>query len=333
MIGIKSGTQTWSNAEQQSSLRSDGSQGMSAIERDKVLGDQNLGEFLNKVADPNWVDPKKTRQVGGTELDKDAFLKLFLAQLKNQDPTNTMDSHELAAQLAQFTSLEKLNSINEGIEGLAGKSKGAHNFDVLQMVGKTVTVDSSKIIRTDEKSSHEIAFTLPSNSPSAEISIRNAAGQEIRKIEARGLKEGSNTVDWDGRLENGTNANAGDYNVVISAKGGSGQKLHAETRFQGQVTGVNFTGQGPVLLVGKQTIKMSDIKGIVDTELDLKNASTLDAHKVTNTKNLKARDAGQPDLTVAGMGGNLESVAMQQGLINKIQKEVAKQQPNQGDKQ
>src|SRR5690606_22005598 len=109
MISIKGGTQTWSNAEQQSSLRGDGTQNMSAADREKILGDKDLGEYLNKIADPNWIDPKKARQVGGTELDKDAFLKLFLAQLKNQDPMNTMDSHELAAQLAQFTSLEKLN--------------------------------------------------------------------------------------------------------------------------------------------------------------------------------------------------------------------------------
>src|SRR5690606_24137277 len=126
-------------------------QSMSAADRDQVLGEKDLGEYLNKVADPNWIDPKKARQVGGTELDKDAFLKLFLAQLKNQDPTNTMDSHELAAQLAQFTSLEKLNSIDEGIGGLAKQNSGVQNFDVLQMVGKTVTTDSSKIIRSDEK--------------------------------------------------------------------------------------------------------------------------------------------------------------------------------------
>src|SRR5690606_26111207 len=133
-----------------------------------------------------------------------------------------------------------------------------------------------------------------------------AAGQEIRKIEALGLKKGLNVVDWDGRLENGTHANVGDYNVMIAAKSGSGQKLHAETRFEGTVTGINFTGQGPVLLVGKQTVKMSDIKGIVDKKAEENQQQRNDAHHVTRVNELKARDANQPDAMVVGMGGNLE---------------------------
>jgi flagellar basal-body rod modification protein FlgD len=325
MLGVKGGTQTYSKAEQVSSLRGDGKQTVSATNRDAALnGKEDIGEVLNKVADPNWVDPKKMRQVGGNELDKDAFLKLFLAQLKNQDPTNTMDSHELAAQLAQFSSLEKLNSIDEGIGSLAQKGKNPQNFEVLSMVGRTVMGDSAKIIRTDAKASHEIGFNLQGEADVAEVSIRNAAGQEIRKLEIRGLKKGPNKLDWDGRLDNGTNANEGDYSVIITAKNAAGQKVHAETKFKGRVTGVNFTGQGPILMMGQQAIKLTDVKGISDPTLE-GNENILDgANKITKTKSLMARDASEPDMTVVGMGGNLESVGMQQGLINNIEKSLNK---------
>lgn len=341
MIGVKTGTQTWSRAEQVSSLRGDGTKTMSAVDEQKVLGGkEDLGEVLNKIADPNWVDPKKARRVGNDELDKDAFLKLFLAQLKNQDPTNTMDSHELAAQLAQFTSLEKLNSIDEGISALGEKNKAPQNFEVLSMVGRTVSGDSSKIIRTDSKQQHEIAFNLAANADVAEVSIRNATGQEVRKIELRGLKQGPNKYDWDGRLENGTPAKEGDYNVVITAKNGA-QKIHAETKFQGRVTGVNFTGQGPVLMLGNQSVRLSEVKGIVDPEIEASESSLSNAHKVTKAKDLKARDGNAPDMTVVGMAGNMENVGMQQGLVNKIEKQLTEaekraasqeNQPNEGEK-
>lgn len=335
MISVKGGTQTWSTAEQVSSLRGDGTQHMSASDRDRALnGKEDIGELANKIADPNWVDPKKTRRVGGDELDRDAFMKLFLAQLKNQDPTNTLDSHELAAQLAQFSQLEKLNGIEEGIKGMAKKAESPQNFEVLSMVGKVVSGDSARIIRTDEKAMHEIAFDLKGDADVAEISIRNIAGQEIRKMEARGLKKGPNKLDWDGKLDNGTNANVGDYNVVITAKNASGQKIFADTKFQGRVTGVNFTGQGPILMMGPQSIKLTDVKGISDPSLEATgDLGFANANKITQTKNLMAKDAASPDLTVVGMGGNMENVGMQQGLINKIEKEMEKQQPKQGENQ
>jgi flagellar basal-body rod modification protein FlgD len=55
-----------------------------------------------------------------TEFGKDEFLKLLVAQLKNQDPMNPMDNQEFVSQLATFTSLEQLMSINANVSKLAG---------------------------------------------------------------------------------------------------------------------------------------------------------------------------------------------------------------------
>ena len=55
-----------------------------------------------------------------TEFGKDEFLKLLVAQLKNQDPLDPMDNQQFVSQLATFSSLEQLISINEGVGKLAG---------------------------------------------------------------------------------------------------------------------------------------------------------------------------------------------------------------------
>ncbi len=47
----------------------------------------------------------------GASLDKDAFLKLLVAQLKYQDPSKPVDSAEFMAQTAQFTQVEKLDQM------------------------------------------------------------------------------------------------------------------------------------------------------------------------------------------------------------------------------
>ena len=51
-------------------------------------------------------------------LGRDAFLKLLTTQLQHQDPTQPMDDSALLAQLAQFSSLEKLTQIATSIEDL-----------------------------------------------------------------------------------------------------------------------------------------------------------------------------------------------------------------------
>ena len=54
--------------------------------------------------------------ISGTKqsLDKDAFLKLMVTQLKYQDPLDPQDNSEYVAELAQFSSLEQMTNVAEG---------------------------------------------------------------------------------------------------------------------------------------------------------------------------------------------------------------------------
>lgn len=54
--------------------------------------------------------------------DQQTFLTLLVAQLKNQDPLNPQDGTQFVTQLAQFTSLEQLTSINQKIGLLVNPS-------------------------------------------------------------------------------------------------------------------------------------------------------------------------------------------------------------------
>ncbi|MDD4048304.1 MAG: flagellar hook capping FlgD N-terminal domain-containing protein, partial [Clostridia bacterium] len=49
-------------------------------------------------------------------LDKDAFLKLLVTQLQNQDATNPVDDKEFIAQMAQISSLEQMQNLNQTFE-------------------------------------------------------------------------------------------------------------------------------------------------------------------------------------------------------------------------
>ncbi|MCE9593692.1 MAG: hypothetical protein K8S98_05825 [Planctomycetes bacterium] len=54
-----------------------------------------------------------------SKLDKDSFMKLLVNQMKNQDPMEPADNTQMIAQLAQFSSLEQMETLNQNIVGLA----------------------------------------------------------------------------------------------------------------------------------------------------------------------------------------------------------------------
>jgi len=53
------------------------------------------------------------------QLGKDAFMNLLVSQMKNQDPLAPAKNEEMLAQLAQFSSLEQMQELNDNIVGLA----------------------------------------------------------------------------------------------------------------------------------------------------------------------------------------------------------------------
>jgi len=68
------------------------------------------------------------------ELGQDAFLKLLIAQLANQDPLNPMDDREFIAQMAQFSALEQMTQMNRTLGGMANLDQ----YSLVQYVGTTV---------------------------------------------------------------------------------------------------------------------------------------------------------------------------------------------------
>lgn len=60
----------------------------------------------------NSTSPSASSTTATPTIDKDMFLQLLVAQLKNQDPLNPTDSATFVTQLAQFEQLE--NTINQG---------------------------------------------------------------------------------------------------------------------------------------------------------------------------------------------------------------------------
>ena len=68
--------------------------------------------------------------------DHDMFLQLLVAQLRYQDPMNPTDSTQFMAQNAQFTALEKMQNVADGMSQLLSAQL---SFGATNMLGKQVS--------------------------------------------------------------------------------------------------------------------------------------------------------------------------------------------------
>lgn len=67
------------------------------------------------AAAPSQYDAIAPKQ----QLDKDAFMKLLVTQMKSQDPLSPTSNQEFIGQLASFSSLEQMQNLNDNVLGLA----------------------------------------------------------------------------------------------------------------------------------------------------------------------------------------------------------------------
>lgn len=94
----------------------------------------NVVNGYNKKLDAELRQGRIAKQ----ELGKDDFLRLLMAQMTNQDPTNPMENTEFIAQMAQFTSLEQMTNMSQNFEKMAAL---INSSEAQSMLGRTVQID------------------------------------------------------------------------------------------------------------------------------------------------------------------------------------------------
>nr|BCX00500.1 MAG: basal-body rod modification protein FlgD [Bacteroidota bacterium] len=199
-----------------------------------------------------------------TELNRDQFLKLLVTQLRNQDPTNPLKGQEFAAQLAQFSSVEQLIQLNQGIvrhfQALGLWNQSLYHLLVAGLVGKEARVQAEAVLFDGAKPA-TIPFSLSGHADTVAIRILDASGRTVRTLELGARPEGMQEVLWDGMDDQGRQLPKGLYRVRIEAHN-AGQSVSAAVFLLGPITRVQYTAEGTKIWIGDIAVDLSAIEEI-----------------------------------------------------------------------
>jgi flagellar basal-body rod modification protein FlgD len=190
-------------------------------------------------------------------LDKDGFLKLLVAQLKNQDPTGSgQDPNAMVQQLTSFSSLEQAQQTNTLLTGLQAQTSGLFQAQTASLVGKTVKVDGSGFNLQSGAASMNLELGAAAN---VTITVKDANGNVITTLPQGHLSRGVNALKWDGRDANGNAVADGSYKVEVAATGDDGKAVAFKTNLTMKVDAVTFKDGGIYLASGGNIFSLADV--------------------------------------------------------------------------
>ena len=220
---------------------------------------------------------------GGQNLGQDDFLLMLVTQLSNQDPLNPLEGHEFAAQLAQFTSVEQLLSLNDTLAGQSemftllaetmGESLVAQTEMLMRLadslnrssatdlIGLSVDVPGNGVV-WDGVDPASMSFELSAPAAALQVTIRDENGVAVRTLTLGGAEAGLNNASWDGLDADGNPLPQGFYTFEIQATDTDGQPVSATPLMQGIVDRVGFGPDGVVVWVNGQPVPYNDIRSI-----------------------------------------------------------------------
>jgi flagellar basal-body rod modification protein FlgD len=186
------------------------------------------------------------------------FLTLLTTQLKNQNPLDPLDTNQFTQQLVQFAQVEQQLKQNEQLTTLISIEKSAQATTALAFVGSTVAVDGQTATLKDSKATWGFQVPKPI---SATVTIKNSTGQAVYNG-SFSMNAGTQSFNWDGRGNNGTQWPDGNYTISVVGKDASGQSVSVPSEVEGTVDSVDLSKSPPVLSIGGQDFTLDKIKRV-----------------------------------------------------------------------
>ena len=148
-----------------------------------------------------------------SQLDKDAFMKLFLEELKMQDPTEPMNTEKMLEQTAQLATMEMNNNMQKSLEELTNTLHSTSKFNTISAIGKMADTGNRYLNVTDEINEANFELYFGDDILSGEVIIKDRYGNIIKNFSLQSHTKGVLSFSWDLKDNNGNRVSSDNYEI------------------------------------------------------------------------------------------------------------------------
>lgn len=227
-------------------------------------GTQTPGQRITSLLGTGGAATGAAARDGSAEGTEDRFLKLLVAQMRNQDPLNPLDNAQVTTQMAQISTVRGVETLNQSMRQLVDRMGQGSPLEALGMIGRQVLAEGGVIEReasTDGPVRAGIELAGPADR--VEVRIVDANGQPVFSQSWGASEAGVKLFEWNGKDGWGNDAPAGSYRIEATASAG-GAAVGVTTLAPIRVLGITPGADGVrIELSGQRAVSAQDIKAII----------------------------------------------------------------------
>jgi flagellar basal-body rod modification protein FlgD len=176
-----------------------------------------------------------------------------------------MEDENFIAQLAQFSTLEQMNNISEGIQT-------SNQWDFMQMqslnnvmasglIGREVTADFSGVY-LDATNQPKISYTLDRDAAEIKYEIRDEQGNLVTTLDEENVGVGVGSITWDGKDNQGNRVAEGYYTVKATATAADGSTFTPTLEITGVVSTIKYRDGAAYVIINGMEVALGDIRSV-----------------------------------------------------------------------
>ncbi|MFT7560572.1 MAG: flagellar basal-body rod modification protein FlgD [Flavobacteriales bacterium] len=206
------------------------------------------------------------------ELGQDAFLELMITQMENQSPLDPQNNTEFISQLAQFSSVEGLDKLNNSFDSFSSNFVANQALQASSLVGTSVSVPAESTW-LNPSGVVGVSTEIPASTGDVRVNIYSASGALVDSMNLGVQPAGSMVMRWDGmnaelngeELEwessHAEGVAAGEYSFEVLTNV-EGEELALDTNLSANVNSVTVGADGNLVLnlAGIGAVALSDVK-------------------------------------------------------------------------
>ena len=198
-----------------------------------------------------------------SQLDKDAFMKLFLEELKMQDPTEPMNTEKMLEQTAQLATMEMNDNMQKSLQELSNTLSSTNKFNTISAIGKIADTGNRHINITDEINEANFELYFGDDISSGDVIIKDRDGNIIKTFPLQAHTKGVLSFNWDLKDSNGNRVNNGIYE--ISAIYTTPTKEEKQTVLGAYpIESIRFENGNPYAKLGSSYVPFNEIEEIYE---------------------------------------------------------------------